>query len=172
MSQPNVYEIRYLKDIMNYVGIVASDAEYRRPKFIPIVLPTRFGKSILAAELKKFRNVTVIDDFDKINKQHFLVNVMKSFEADINKVIVAIFTLGDDDHFSTKLAASYPSFSCSIIEEGPPRISQYYIKQTKLQLKFPDGEVKLYKINLENQCIIKKNDEIENILQIIGDLEI
>jgi hypothetical protein len=143
------------RDILTYVDNVVNDQEYSHPKFIPVCLPRRFGKSRIAKTLKEkyssVDNVLVVDNFEKMNPDKFFNELVQWFKKRDN-VLIVLFTAQSIDHFSSTIINHYPCI-------------RGIIKGENVEVTFPDNILKTYNILDTNSWFsTEKENEIKTIM--------
>lgn len=140
----------YVRDICDYVHMVVQDNFYRYPRFIPVALPRRFGKTTIAEHLEGFHDLEVVDKLDYVDRDIFFSNILPVFRHK-KCVLVGLFTPQHESHYTSKfITDSWPSFH-----------GKYNTKDNLLDLKFPDGTMKRYKVPHINEA---KEAELNSII--------
>lgn len=113
------------KDILSYVRDVIQDTRYNYPKFIPISLPRRLGKTTIANNLKQLYpipHLKVIDNFEKVSHDQFFQNLLPWFRPK-NNILVVLFTVQDDEAFSTQINNHYPCILGNFVNENTLKVT-------------------------------------------------
>ena len=147
---------------MKYIDKVVNDTEYKHPKLIPVVMPRHTGKTRLYYKLRnKYGQVQyngrvrIYDNFERVSFESFL-DIIDDFRSK-DKIVILIYTLGDDEDFRSKLASRHPSIVAKI--DGPNIVTKY-----------PDGSTTNVLIENANPNLsAKKEAEINNIFKIFKD---
>lgn len=142
----------YTQDISDYIGMVMDDKEYKHPRFIPIALPRRFGKTTIASYWSNVPGVIVVDDLNKVECEEFMEEILPKFREK-NVVLVALFTPQCESHFTSKfITDDWSSF------HGKLNVNDHVFN-----LKFPDGSEKSYPLT---HVSVAKESEIHTIYQL------
>lgn len=138
------------KDIVDYIEMVCKDKDYIYPKFIPVSLPRRLGKTTIAQVFQDLciPNLIVVDrgvERDEFNELLFSFRTSSS-------VLVVLFTPQDETDFSTCLLKHNP-------------IIGKFEDEHSLMVSFPDGKKKSYTIGKDIKHLsTQKEAEIRDIL--------
>lgn len=156
MHSPSAYQ----QDIVDYVVRVCEDESHTLPKFIPIALPRRFGKTVIVDNLIgkvpiRKEDILFLDDTKDLDDKEFMRKVMV-WHRQKNRVIVVLFTpVSETSPLPARLLGKFPAFHGTVCGG-------------QLALTFPSGNVVHYDIDETRFLSTSKEREIDEVSSILG----
>lgn len=149
----------FQQDIVNYVQKVLDDKEYKYPRFIPIALPRRTGKTTIANHLEKLTKnanyVKIVDNFENKTLDEFLLELLPWMRPSENTLIV-FYTDQKRDSFTCNITNNYPGIY-GIMENG------------KINITFPDNKECTYDIDKDISFLsTDKENELHTIVELFS----
>lgn len=149
----------FQQDIINYIEKVLNDTEYKYPKFIPVALPRRFGKTTMVKHLltltKDKPNVKIVDNFEDFTLKEFMVDLIPWLRPS-NNILIVFYTPIDKDSFTSTITINYPSIH-GIMEDF------------KLKITFPDNKECIYDIDKDISFLsTTKETELHTIVMLFS----
>ena len=147
-------------DVIEHIYKIINDKAEKLPRFFPVILPRRFGKTTITKRIKEefgHLPLKVIDNFERVSIDRFWTDIIPWFRTPGN-IVVVLFTMTDEDHYTTKFKY-YPCYRVCMNLENHDYLNT-------VDITFPDGTT----ITKTIDCMTshKKENEISNIFKLLN----